>query len=1624
MRFDQGSCYGILQRYYFDIVIGQCIKFNYTGCGGNLNNFISMEECETVCIKGRFFINSGMVENFKLIINAGNQKMAEPELGPSPLKSISTENISHKTLYIKNYPALTQNATMTFVAAKIWTTNMDQIFSPERLLYWQKMEDSLNEAYGNYIFIQPNLISISKYHDGYDQFDFTQIFVQFQFYNQSFEDLKRPWMLYIQDNFQSSEIAAQILTETITIAENETANPKICRRMNIPIIPTCNDTIYGCCADGVMISTGPKSQGCPEINCPCDEMLISFVLDLNKKQIDDLENEAGKLTNFAIYNEIVDSINSTYDNQISDAYIDSRKCQASVKIKPFLKEVLIIDMAIKFKDFLDSPVEKIVKKFKSNTLGNLPLIPNSLIITGAYGKGNVQKNRRSIVTHIKSSENENTIFHLSFNEISDNIIPDVSLNGNDFELSNSHSYIKRRTLSDVNLVQKCGGIFYPKRNEIATLHVSEDSRFSATMNELTLSFWFMPLKNAPSEKKNKIISMVSENNNQESEKIEMITPVVALEGKNLSTSWGNMNCSSQLSSLETNKWTYLAIYYNLGNKSVDLYQNGRKISSCSKNDIENSLSNHKLKKIIIGDESDPVNGPIDEISMFSHKVSEETILINYEKCKNVNIFVESNGNLCNSNCPPPFKNKTKIGEREKPKIKPIGTCFQYQNRCNRNKNGLYKIVLPSQIFDNRPFSSPYRSLSTYCDMENFGGGWTLLLTNPIGSKWRPDDIFSKNINHPSTDNQFSILKFADTLLDDSENYEYMIKINFENLTSGLINSVSNRNVSFVSKIPQNDDITLVKKFGDWKYFSNTLGTRIPWIMYKLSYDGVRYPVLTTSIDQKSNEGVLLDTLDNSFKLFDSSEIFGGGIVTYWYRESNNSTYGGFIDVSGIEAEISAYYLSVEIINTENFPVIVEYYLGGSRQFLKIAEKNSTTVFTVIQSITMPISVTMKAQKQENNEDLFMNCRMELNVPIFYLKDDLYIASISKGNFGPKKDCESMYPDLNEFYYDYIIFNSLEESVVLQIQVLNISSTFHLDPKGYDDWKGSVTYLRNPDFTLSAKTLHTKKQLYINRELLWKIPPKTDKHKITKIEITESSEFVRGVSVDCSYSFDIVNDAILTLDVTWRDDILLAVIDPGERISIKFDMETTVEDLPNSKEDIQVYPHDMKLLEIVKTYINGHTREKILCDTRKIPRLFVLTTNITDLQSLKAEIKNKKITLEQKEEQICPPVIHGGYSAWSEWSQCSGSCPFDGLQYRVRFCNNPTPENGGLSCLNQGLGPDYENRSCVLDRCQNLFNSTQVLDFKIPTFGNFDKKINLILEFINSINTTLTIQIYTYNFAGTNKKYLNSSIKGLTTKNIVLNETIIQKNSAVKIIAHDQQNKRVKIGGKDELSIGYRDGFKKFTIILGNVTDINTLKYYINVRFINNVGKRVRLIFEKSHLSFNTLKFVDQESILILKTKINSMVTPGPYKVTCDSGEGTLPLFLNGQPFFALRTSTDSKDLQIVILNDHQSIFLSNLDNYHMTMKFVHLMFVNSIKDSLKIKINSIYGNDFIQIEGGKVKFYEMRIFSPIEIFLNISPMQQIYNNQSFYIDSLPNVTYVAENTENTIRLYNLAKKGI
>ena len=57
------------------------------------------------------------------------------------------------------------------------------------------------------------------------------------------------------------------------------------------------------------------------------------------------------------------------------------------------------------------------------------------------------------------------------------------------------------------------------------------------------------------------------------------------------------------------------------------------------------------------------------------------------------------------------------------------------------------------------------------------------------------------------------------------------------------------------------------------------------------------------------------------------------------------------------------------------------------------------------------------------------------------------------------------------------------------------------------------------------------------------------------------------------------------------------------------------------------------------------------------------------------------------------LVNGGFTEWSEYSKCSGTCG-GGSKSRTRSCTNPAPAHGGKECE----GETEETMKCGTDPC--------------------------------------------------------------------------------------------------------------------------------------------------------------------------------------------------------------------------------------------------------------------------------------------------------------------------------------
>ena len=82
-------------------------------------------------------------------------------------------------------------------------------------------------------------------------------------------------------------------------------------------------------------------------------------------------------------------------------------------------------------------------------------------------------------------------------------------------------------------------------------------------------------------------------------------------------------------------------------------------------------------------------------------------------------------------------------------------------------------------------------------------------------------------------------------------------------------------------------------------------------------------------------------------------------------------------------------------------------------------------------------------------------------------------------------------------------------------------------------------------------------------------------------------------------------------------------------------------------------------------------------------------------------------------------VDGGWSEFSDWSECSATCG-GGTQTRIRTCTNPAPALGGVDCQ----GESSETQNCNTHHCPGKIytdiqshNRAVIYRYRCPSVSN-------------------------------------------------------------------------------------------------------------------------------------------------------------------------------------------------------------------------------------------------------------------------------------------------------------------
>lgn len=113
-------------------------------------------------------------------------------------------------------------------------------------------------------------------------------------------------------------------------------------------------------------------------------------------------------------------------------------------------------------------------------------------------------------------------------------------------------------------------------------------------------------------------------------------------------------------------------------------------------------------------------------------------------------------------------------------------------------------------------------------------------------------------------------------------------------------------------------------------------------------------------------------------------------------------------------------------------------------------------------------------------------------------------------------------------------------------------------------------------------------------------------------------------------------------------------------------------------------------ELITHYINNHINKLYY---------FYITDIVENLHTAREVRYVANMSSYVAVPQVSNCTVHGGWTSWSAWSQCSATCGV-AVKSRRRSCTNPAPQHGGRVCV----GVDHNEIYChLLPPCPGKLN---------------------------------------------------------------------------------------------------------------------------------------------------------------------------------------------------------------------------------------------------------------------------------------------------------------------------------
>ena len=217
----------------------------------------------------------------------------------------------------------------------------------------------------------------------------------------------------------------------------------------------------------------------------------------------------------------------------------------------------------------------------------------------------------------------------------------------------------------------------------------------------------------------------------------------------------------------------------------------------------------------------------------------------------------------------------------------------------RPEDGVYQLGAPAE------------TPPLFCDMSLDGGGWTLLVCSVSRDGWDLALVRERQPQTPSITDNYSILRHGDAVraVGTGASFQYRLEGQAQSGRQQLGGIWSApRDYQIETESMAQDQVTLLKRLGDWPSNTDGIENRIPWINTMGFASG--NPLLTTTHDACCWWGTLITNPpynNHGHSPWIKSQANGdSGTVLYWIREEDEPLWATPAETHGLVIRATIY----------------------------------------------------------------------------------------------------------------------------------------------------------------------------------------------------------------------------------------------------------------------------------------------------------------------------------------------------------------------------------------------------------------------------------------------------------------------------------------------------------------------------------------------------------------------------------------------------------------------------------------------------------------------------------------------------------------------------------------------